>query len=141
MIEIEPAKVNQIRDMGDGDWLHIEDDVQNVANTLHDIDERLILKCNPIQGVYVIFARERINGHIKEYIVTTATSLDQRLIKRIEKITDPDYNFVEDMEKYQEEADKETEYAFDQKMGENAERLAHAIRKELGLTNDRAFIS
>ena len=53
----------------------------------------------------------------------------------------PDYSYAEELEKQNLKAEALKDYEFSQKIGENAERLAHAIRKDLGYAGDKAIIT
>lgn len=134
IMEITPASVDQIKQVN-GRWIEIESDVGDIAKRLQEIDKRLFLRVSNDQNVFAIFAKE--NG--KEYLVTTATELDARLIERIQKISSPGYNYAAELDKIDRQAKKDAEYAFDQAVGKSAEELAYAMRKELGLTKDKAY--
>lgn len=134
-VEIQPATAEQVIKAGEH-WVVIEADLGGVVQELKEISPLLHLRYNPHQKFYAIYAREK--G--QEYLVGTYTHLDKRITQRIRKIMDSSYNFVEESEKKDKEAKDNWEYAWGQKIAENAEKLAWAIRKDLGLNKDTAFI-
>lgn len=137
MFDIEPADINQVKQTADGDTIIIEDDIQNVANDLNTIDKRLTLRFNPIQGFYAIYFKDEQ----KEYLVNTFKSLDQRVVTRIREIMQPDYDYVKEIEKQDFQADKDLQCEQDQRAGEAAEKLAFAIRRDLGVKDKAYFVN
>ncbi len=92
----------------------------------------------------MVYAREENDPPGTGYMVATYKQLDGRIIKDIERIKwmnqQPDYSFADELEKKNAEAEAAREYEYSQKIGENAEKLAWALRKDLGLTDHTAFI-
>lgn len=135
MLEIEPVAIEQYKKAGD-DWIIIKEDLGDIAKRLHELDSRLHIRFNPVQEFYAIFARE----NNKEYLVGTYKSLDARMVTRMEQILSSGYDFKDEVKKQDDAADKAAEQKYDQIMGENAERLAFALRKDLGLNKDTIFV-
>jgi hypothetical protein len=66
--------------------------------------------------------------------------LDQRVVRRMEKISHQSYDFAAELQKHNQAVAKQGRSKFHEKIGEAAGPLAHALRKDLGIKN-RAFIS
>lgn len=135
-IDIEPASYQQVVAAG-SDWVVIDDDLGGIAKELRELDSRLHLRYNVGQGFYAIYAKEK--G--EEYLVGTYKSLDRRVTERIRYIMSGSYDFVAEGEKAEDKREKEFKAKMNEVHGEGAERLAHALRRDLGLNNNRAFIS
>lgn len=140
-IEIEPASWAQVRDMGE-DKIIIEEDVLDIVKQIKDISPNLFIRWSPGNGdpFYTLYAKEVVNGKETEYLVKTFKHLDQRIVDRVRYIASPDYNYVKDLDRLDDKQDSDHEYKMGEIFGERAEQLAHALRKDLGLLNDRAFI-
>jgi hypothetical protein len=54
----------------------------------------------------------------------------------VQKIIHPSYNYADDLARLEQEAKKDQDRKFDEQVGEVGERLAHALRKDLGAKND-----
>lgn len=134
-MEIIPATVAQVARMDSGRLVAVDDDVQNVARDLREIDPGLRLRFDEYQEFYVVY---HVDGD-EESLVTTAQECDQRLVKRAREISRPDYDYGLELEKAEAESKKQADDRFADQTGDVGERLAHALRKDLGLTG-RAFI-
>lgn len=134
--EIEPATMEQIRLGRDGKMHVITEDAGGIAQRLKEIDPRLHLRYSERGEYYVVYAREDDQPEGTGYMVATYQTLDARVIKDIERIKwlndQPDYSFADQLEQKNADAEAAREYAFSQKIKENAEELAWAIRKDLG---------
>lgn len=139
-VEVKPASISQMQKVGN-DWIEVQKDLGEIAAELKKLDRRFVLYHSPHHQIYKITVRETNWNGTKEYLVTTTKHLDRRLINRIQMIMSNDYNYSAELAKQDEKADRDREYAFEQKMAANSEQLAHAIRKDLGLNTDRAFFA
>jgi hypothetical protein len=137
-MDIQPATQEQVVKANDEDWVVIEKDLSEVVKELKEIDSRLGVRYNGVQKFYALYAKETIKGVEQEYLVNTFTSLDKRVVNRVREIISPSYDYVAELEKQDAQAKKEEEHKMHEKMGENAELLAFAIRKDLGV-KDKAF--
>ena len=143
--EIEPARIEQIR-MGQNGKMHmITADAGGIADRLREIDPRLHLRYSEKGEYYVVYAREENDPPGSGYMVGTYQELDGRIIKDLERIKwlnqQPDYSYADELEKQNLKAEAIREYEFSQKIAENAERLAFALRKDLGYAGDKAVIT
>jgi hypothetical protein len=139
-VEIEPAGLMQVTRTERGKLVAITDDVQGVARDLRDFDRGLKLWFNPDQDYYVVYHVTMRDGEVKEDLVLTARELDPRVVQRVKQIAGTEYDFVKEMEQMDAAAERARQHAFSEQLGPRAERLAHAIRKDLGM-KPRAFIT
>ena len=143
--EIEPASIEQIRQGRDGKFHVITEDAGGIAERLREIDPRLHLRYSEVGEYYVVYAREENDPPGTGYLVATYQELDGRIIKDIERIKwlnqQPDYSYADQLEEKHELARAAQEYEFSQKIAENAERLAFAMRQDLGYNDHQAFIT
>lgn len=141
-MDIPPTKADlaQVQMARDGKYVEIEDDVQGIANSLSEIDPHLRLRFSEAGGHYVVFFKDEQ----QEYIVTTATELDGRLVPLIRKLhwqaTQPGYSFADELDKVEKQAEKDRDAAYENEHGEAFSRLAHAMRKDTGRDKNRVFV-
>ncbi len=138
-MEIEPATLAQVAMGRDGKMHEVDDDVGGIALRLKEIDDSLRLRWNEFGGFFVIYQMLDTAEGLLEKLVLTAQELDGRIIKRVEQITHPSYDFVAEMDRMDEQAQKDKDHAFHEQTGEVAERMAHAVRKDLEAQN-KAFV-
>lgn len=139
--EIQPVNAMQVFQTDRGHLVAIDDDVQSVARELRAIDEGLKVWFDPDQDHFVIFHERTLgDGSVEEHLVTTAQELDQRIVERIRQISSRDYDYVAELERIDLAADRAAEHALSERIGPHLERLAHGLRKDLGL-KARAFVS
>lgn len=146
---VEPASVEQVMRANDGRYVPIDEDVSQVAADLKRIDERLKVRFaeSGRPPFFVVFMEEKDNeGRTSQHLVLTQQAhqtnsgtwagLDQRIVRRIEEI-DPQgrsgYDYAKDIERRQLEVEKQQREEFAKRTEDGAERMSHAIRKELGL--------
>jgi hypothetical protein len=147
-IEIPPVKadISQIVKAKDGKMVSIEDDVQNVANDLAEIDPHFRLRYSETGKYFVVYwkhdeAVEDGDG----YLVTTAQDLDQRIVQTVKRIhhqvlNDPRYSFADEVERVEEANRRIAEHNRAEEMGPKHEKLAHALKKDLHLDQERIFV-
>lgn len=124
------------------DTVIIEEDLLDIVKELKQISPSLFVRWSPGNGepFYTLYAKEIVNGKETEYLVKTFKQLDQRIVDRVRFIMSRDYNYVKELDKLDDKQDSDFNYKMDQIFGENAEKLAFALRKDFGLLNSRAFI-
>lgn len=142
--EIAPVPIEQVRMGQNGKMVTIEGDVGGVVEQLQAIDSRFHVRWSDAGKYFVVYTREKWQPEGSGHVVTYAQELDGRLVRKIEKIVwewrQPGYSFADEMEKAQAKAEKEEDDAFNERIGESAEKLAWALRGELGLNDHRIFI-
>lgn len=140
--EIEAATVEQVRQGSDGTLHLIDADAGGVVAGLKRIDENLNLRYSDAGNYYVVYY-EKEPG--QKELVGTYQHLDSRIVKDVERINwenlRPGYSFADELDRLDKEAEKAFNHRQREAIGESAERLAHAMRKDLNMTDHRAFIS
>lgn len=128
-MEIQPASLAQVTRARSGRFVAIEDDVANVARDLQALDKTLHVRFSETAGYFVIYQAFE-DG--KENIVLTAQELDQRIVRRVEQVMHPEYDYAAELEAQDARAQAERDHRFREQVGEIGERLFHAARKDLG---------
>ena len=131
-MDIQPADLSQVVRARDGNMVLIEDDVLDIAKQLHEIDPRLRVHWSEVSEHFAVYTSE----NEEEHLVTTCQELDQRLVNRIREIAHPSYNYGEELDRIEAKQKAESEQQFSETVGELAERLAHALRSDLGYRKD-----
>lgn len=150
-MRIEPAHVNQIQAARDGRFVEIDGDAGGVADDLRRIDPSLRVRFAengnpPFWAIYNESEDKRTTYlvlTVKAYQTNSGvwSGLDQRVVKRIEQIGHPEYDFGAELEATNRQVKQDNRAAFAEKMGPLAELAAHAIRKDLGARyKGRAFL-
>lgn len=149
-MEIRPATLAQVTKARNGKYVEISNDVQGIANALNEIDPHIRLRYSEAGGYFVVYWSENPNvaeeddGDNTTYLIFTAQDLDHRIVHRMAEVywkcRRPGYSFADELEKEQERQKKEKDHAWSEAMGENFERLAHAMRKELGYDKGRIYV-
>ena len=132
---IEPASFAQVRYGRDGRRINIDADVGEVASRLKEIDPKLGLQWNEKGDFYMVVEYAQLPEGEEERLIFTAQECDQRIVKRMEQIASPTYDFMAEVEAMDKQADRDKDHQFHEETGEVAEQLAHAVRKDLGATN------
>jgi hypothetical protein len=140
-VEISPARLAQVQTARGGQFVEITDDVQNVAADLAAIDPGLRLRYSEAGGYFVVYhVQELPDGKRREHLVTTAQELDQRLVQRIRAIdARTGYDYARELDRLEREAEQQRDREFSERTGPIAERLAHAVRHDLGVQS-RIFV-
>lgn len=126
-MELPHASFDQFVTARDGQRVLVEADVQGVVQQIREIDPHLTVHWNE-QGAHFVVIERLENGD--EKLVTTALGLDGRLVKRLQWLASPGYDFVRELEAVDAKVEAEKDYQFSERIGEHAEPLAHAIRKD-----------
>jgi hypothetical protein len=138
---IDHASLPSVQRGRRGVVVFIDDDALGVSKQLKEMKFPegygvLRLAWNEFREEFVVI-QVKENG--SEYFVTSAKQADGRLIDRVRRITHPSYNFAQELEKIDDEANRRSDWEFSQKVGEYAEQLAHAVRKDTQ-TKNRIYI-
>jgi hypothetical protein len=129
---VKPATLTQVRKSKDGRWVGIEADLLDILAQVKEIDERLSIRWS-VSGEYFAVYERMPSG--KDELVFTTTELDQRVVDRLRLISSTGYDFVKEMDKMDDEADREKQRKLHEEVGERGEELAHALRKDLQAKN------
>jgi hypothetical protein len=138
---IEPHSLPHIERGRRGVTIFIDDDALGVAKQLEEMQfpsgyGKLKLAWNEFRESFVVI---QVKDDGSEHIVTFAKQADGRLVDRVRRITHPSYNFAQELEAIDAQADKERDWLFSQRVGDLAERLAHSVRKDIQAKN-RIFL-
>ncbi len=130
------ANINQVRNI-EGELVEVENDVESIAKRLHDIDPSIFLRLNKVTNAWMVMATDESG---KEYIVTTTTELDYRLVDSVGqivyKVRNGHYDFAKELDKIDRAAEKARDDERKEYSGDLAEKLAHAFRQDFGIQYD-----
>ncbi len=133
-IAIEPASITQVLASACGPAVVIDDDAGNVARDLRALDATLRVRYSVRGGHFVIFqVIVEPDGRVVEHYVTTALQLDQRIVRRVEQLVHPSYDAGAELERAAHERRAADRAGFREELAGHAERLAHALRRDVGL--------
>lgn len=135
-MDISPANIAQVELGRDGRVVTIDDDVLNIAKDLKAIDDKLRLRWVEKAEYFCVYELEEDGS---ESLVLTSQELNPQIVERVRQIAHPSYDYVAELDKLDAQVDREFNHAQRERLGEAAEKLSFAVRKDLGLTN-RAFI-
>lgn len=135
-MEIPRATLAQVRTGRDGRRVLIDNDVLDIARQIAEIDPCLHVSWNE-RGEY--FAVYEVSPDGSEHLVTTTTELTPQLVELLRMIGSRRDLFAADVAAQDRQAERDAEHAFHERVGPVAERLAHALRKDLQAKN-RAFV-
>jgi hypothetical protein len=139
-LDIRPGTIAQVAQLRSGQLVTIENDVCGFASQLKRIDPSLRLRLSEETGLFVVYQQLGV----KEHLVTTAQELDGRLVAHVARIVHEHkhgrYDLAAELDKADREADRAADHAFSEEHGPIAERLHHAIRKDMDWSGDKVFI-
>lgn len=139
-MEIEPASLAQVQRGQDGRMVEVSDDVANVAQDLRALNPAFRLRYSEAGQHFVVYQVVHLpNGSTDEHLVTTAQECDPRLVRRVEEIMAPGYDLAVELDKADREAERRHEHEQAEALGPAAERMAHAMRRDLGVQK-RIFV-
>ncbi|UTI65607.1 hypothetical protein NBH00_05200 [Paraconexibacter antarcticus] len=143
-VEISPATITQVHQaMGRTKSLVlVDDDVQGIATSLQEIDDSLHLHYDPQQDIWVVTQEvHQPDGTVEDKLVTTHSGdLDHRLLNRVRQVTGRGYDMHADIEASERAAERVRDRERLEQVGPTAERLLHALRRDLGYDQDRIFV-
>lgn len=144
-MDIEPATVDQVLRGRDGRYYEISGDVGGVVADLKQIDSHLGVRLSETGQHWVVYHQpdERTT-----HLITTAKAyqgatgvwlgLDKRLVERIRKIGSDSYDFVAEVDRINQEADRRKEQRKQEKIEDASERAVSELRRFTG-RKSRAF--
>jgi hypothetical protein len=132
---IDPAQILTVRQVG-GTTIEISDDVQGVARSLREIDDRFRLRADldHVQNLLGWTVELHIpcpDGSTEEQFVCAYRELDHRIVEDARRYTSDQYNIADELEKEDAARDKAMDHKRREQSGDIGERLAHAIRRDL----------
>lgn len=146
---VEPASLEQVMRANDGRYVLIDADVSTVAADLQKIDARLKVRFAEYgrPPFFVVFLEERdAEGRTSHHLVLTQQAhltasgtwagLDQRIVRRIEEIDSHGrggYDYAKELERETLARQERASQQFAERVADDTERMAHGIRRELGL--------
>lgn len=143
-VEIRPASIAQIGQGRNGVMVEIDDDVQGIANALHEIDHHIRLRYSEAGAYFVVYWKPDEGDEGDGYLITTAQDLDHRIVHRVQEIyhrcNQPGYSYSDELDKLDAKAKKDKEHAFSEEHGEMYERMAYALRHDLGYDQSRIYV-
>lgn len=143
--EIQPASINQIYQGKGGKIVEIDGDTGDFAKQLKEIDPSLCLRWSEAGEYFAVYARDEHHLEGDGYLVATYQELDARILEDIRRIKWENqragYSFADEIEKAEAAAQKQFDHEQREKIGEGAEELAFALRKELGYDKHRIAVT
>ena len=127
-LDIEHADFTQVQRGIGGELITIDDDVLDVVRRLKEISPTLNVRYNEQQEYFVIYEL-CVDG--RERLVTTVKELDPRLIHYFEMLASESWDAVAEMEKMDQQAEKDKKHRFAERVGAIGERLHFALRKDM----------
>lgn len=149
--EVEPAHLSQVMHGQDGSVTEISGDVGGVVAALRRLDPSLRVKVldDARPPCFVVYQLIETATERKEHLVLTATAtlnrsgvwegLDHRIVRRVEQIMHPSYNFADELEKNALKRKTESRKGFRENVESHADRLLHAAQQDLGV-KPRIFV-
>lgn len=145
-IRLEPprATLGELQLTNRLEMIRVEGDVLGVVERLKRIDPGLELLFDKRQEVYVLYHQGLgEDGQVREQLVGAYKALDQRIINLIERIDAQGrgrHDLAAELEKLERAKDRENDRRRIETVGPIAERLRHAIRKDMGLDGSQVFM-
>lgn len=137
--EVEPASIDQVRMGRNGKFISVTDDVGGVAKALAEVDPHLRLRFSVSGDYFVVYYRPDNAEEGDGYLVLTAKECDMRIVNRVRRVGSSDYDYLEEVDRIDREAEAAQEAKHQEAVGEIGERLAHALRRDRGLNQHRVF--
>ena len=126
-----------------GELVEVGDDVLGIAQDIREIDPSLKLRYSERQDFWAVYQEEchPLTGEVlKKQIVTTSKVLTPELVERVRQVTNPSYDFIGEVEKLEKQRKADARPALRESIGEKAEKLAWAMRKDTHRDQRRIFI-
>ena len=126
------ASIAQVRAGKGGRLVEVGSDVFDLARRLHEIDTSLGLDWNDTAGYF------RVTQTLEDgskHVVLTCQELTPEVIERVRRVTSPDYDLVGELDRIDQEGQRERDRRLSEETGLLGERLHHAIRKDTQAKN------
>lgn len=133
-MEIRHASLAQVRRGRDGRRVAITEDLHDIVARLQEIDPGLKVFWNEY-GEYYTIVETLADG--SEGLVTNVPSdgLNAQLVDYVRMLGSERYSYIEEAERADAKAQAEGTHRFEEEIGEQGEKMAHAIRKDLEAKN------
>ena len=113
-----------------GELIEVDDDVQSIAAQIKEIDPRLGVEYN-LQTLQFRIYEQMPDGRRSTVMwVSELTGDIPNHLRRIQKT-----NYVLEMRKRDEQAERDRDHAFHERVGPIGEELLHALRRDRGVKN------
>lgn len=143
-LEIRPASIDQIATDRKGRLVQIDDDVLGIARELNEIDSHIRLRYSEKGEYWVVYYLPDEWEEGDGYLIFTAQDLDHRIVHKMRMIhkrcLEPGYSFAKELEDVEAKNKADQEHERKQRDGELHERLAHALRAQVGYDKRRIFV-
>jgi hypothetical protein len=133
---MQRASLIQVRTGRGGRLIEIDSDVMNICERIREVDSSLGVDWNEDGNYFRVY--QLVQGGDK-HVVTTTRELTPEVVEEVRRIADPKYNLASELDRLDDQADKENQHAFNERVGEAGERLRHAMRKDLQM-QDRIYL-
>lgn len=115
--------------------IEVEADVLDICRRIQEIEPSLGVDYNEDGQYFRVY--QTISG--EKHTVTTVTELTPELVERIAQLKHPTYDLAAELDRLDDQADREQQHAFKERVGEVGEHLFHAMRKDLQV-KDRIWL-
>ncbi len=132
---MQRATLTQVRAGQDGRLIEIDRDVLDICKQIQEIEPSLGVDYNETGEYFRVY--QTIRG--EKHTVTTATELTPQLVETIRRLAHPSYDLAGELDRIDDQADRDRQHAFKEKVGEVGEQLYHAMRKDLEV-KDRIWL-
>lgn len=143
-IQPMPAGMAQLAKARSGKLIEVSDDVAGVARGLSEIDHHIRLRYSEAGEYYVVYWKPDEWEQGQGYLIFTAQDLDHRIVHKMREVywrcQRENYSLADELERQEDQQTKEADHRFAEDHGEIFQKLAFAMRKDLGYDKSSAFI-
>jgi hypothetical protein len=133
---VDRATLTQVRAGRGRRLIEIDSDVMDVCSRIREIDSSLGVDYSEDGAYFRIF---QLGQDDRKRTVTTALELTPEVVEEVRRIARPDYDLAGELDRLDDQADRENQHRFHEQAGEVGEQLYHAMRKDLHV-QDRIFL-
>jgi hypothetical protein len=127
-VDLTPVPMATVARSLSGRLVTIDADVNAVMAALVQVDTRFRAYFNEREGTFVLY----LDDGQQETLVGVYDSWDERVVRRALEVSHPGYNFADEADRREAQAQKEHDDRMRDKLGDVAERLNFALQKDLG---------
>lgn len=144
-MELDPISLAQVRAGRNGRMIEIDNDVLGVVAKIKRIDNRLHVRWNDNAEYFTVYCRLPTDPPNCGTVVFNTPVLDDRVVQEIERAAweqrQPGYSYADELDKADARAEKAADDRISEKIAEGAEKLAFALRKDLGKNDHRIVVA